>query len=227
MYVDWLCKYSIYCVTPSHPSLSHDDYVHMVSKACEGGCHFIQLRNKYLLDKDMVYLAITLQDICRRYSVAFVINDRVDIALIAGTDGIHVGQDDISVKDVKNIIHTFSSHTNTRKPFVGCSTHSMEQALQAEKDGADYIAIGPIFKTPTKENYIPVGLSLLQQFSQMNRPVPYVAIGGINDSNVDMIYKSGAKSIAVVRSAFKNGTMVQNIKLFHDRIKYHNESQSV
>ncbi len=166
-------------------------YGEMVSAACAGGADVVQLRDKTLSSRELFRLAKDLQAICDRTGTLFILNDRVDVALAADVDGVHVGQEDLPVRVVRQIMG--------HKKLIGCSTHSTAQALAAVGDGADYISCGPLFKTPTKPDYSPVGLDLVKEFRQLVR-TPFVAIGGIDATNVAQAIAAGADRVAVVRA---------------------------
>ena len=117
-----------------------------------------------------------------------------EIALLVGAEGVHLGQEDLPIREVKRII---SSKLEGYRFVVGCSTHSIDQAVQAEEDGADYISFGPIFPTNTKPEYKSVGIKLLQQVKQKVR-LPIVAIGGIKKTNIKEILNVGIDAIAVI-----------------------------
>ena len=151
----------------------------------------IQLRDKTLSDPEMTRLAVSILEITRPNRVPLIINDRLRVALDSGADGLHLGQEDGSMAEARLALG--------EKAFLGRSTHSMEQALAAEKEDADYIGIGPVFQTPTKAEYVPVGLELIS-FAAKNLSVPFVAIGGIDRTNASLVREAGARTIAVVRS---------------------------
>ncbi|MBK9922665.1 MAG: thiamine phosphate synthase [Elusimicrobia bacterium] len=164
-------------------------YFDMVSKACAGGADAIQLRDKSLSARELLRVAKTLQSVCDHTGALFVLNDRVDVALAADVDGVHVGQEDLPVRHARALLG--------HRKLIGCSTHSTAQALAAVGDGADYISCGPIFATPTKPDYVPVGLDLVKEYRALLR-IP-VAIGGLDESNVAAAAAAGADRVAVVR----------------------------
>jgi thiamine-phosphate pyrophosphorylase len=126
----------------------------------------------------------------------FIVNDFIDIALLAGADGVHLGQDDIPIAEARKI---------TPPDFIiGVSTHSLTQALEAEKQGADYIGCGPVFATPTKENYPPIGPDTVKQVIESVH-IPVVTIGGLDLDNIPLLRKVGARNFAMVR-ALQNNT---------------------
>lgn len=184
-----LSDVSLYFVTT--PPRDGTSYVDQVARACAGGADIVQLRDKKLSTRDLLRLAKELQAVCDRTGALFVLNDRVDVALAADVDGVHVGQEDLPVRHARALLG--------HRKLIGCSTHSPAQALAAAGDGADYISCGPIFATPTKPDYAPVGLELIKEYKRLVR-IPFVAIGGIDLGNVDRAIAAGADRVAVVRA---------------------------
>lgn len=143
----------------------------------------------------MIEIAIKLKVVARHNRVPIIINDRVLVAKKAGADGVHLGQEDGSLADARLILG--------QESLIGRSTHSPEQALEAQKEGFDYIGVGPVFLTPTKPTYAPVGLNLVR-FAAQTIKIPFVAIGGVNESNVRQVSEAGAKTVAVVRAIMQS-----------------------
>lgn len=166
------------------------DHISITREACKAGARVIQYRDKESFLKDKLKIAKEIRNITHESGTLFIVNDNVDIALLSGADGIHLGQDDLYINDVKKIV--------PENFIIGRSTHSLDQALKAESDGADYIGIGPVFKTPTKKDYIPVGAELAKLVVKRVN-VPVVAIGGINMENLGQLSNSGLKNFAMVR----------------------------
>jgi thiamine-phosphate pyrophosphorylase len=170
-------------------------YAEMVEAACAGGADIVQFRDKTLPWKDKYEVAKDLRKICAKYYVLFIVNDATDLALAAQADGVHVGQDDLPLPVVKELV----KRSGRGEFLIGKSTHSLEQAQEAEREGADYIGIGPVFATPTKPTYGAVGLDLVRQVTQIVK-TPHVAIGGIDARNVMHVLDAGAQRVAVVRA---------------------------
>src|SRR5262245_17194485 len=183
--------YVITCPPKSGP----DGYEAMVRAACEGGADVIQFRDKLVTGRERYTLAARRRKICRDAGVLFIVNDALEVALGVEADGVHLGQDDLPVAEAKKLMHPMG----VKNFLVGCSTHSLEQALEAERQGADYIGIGPVFATPTKPTYNPVGLELVRTVTAGVK-VPHVAIGGIDASNVSQVLAAGAERVAIVRA---------------------------
>lgn len=179
----------LYVVTS--PPSGAQGYEGLVEELCAGGADVIQFRDKTLLAGELVRLGKRLVMITRKAGVLLIVNDRPDVALAIDADGVHLGQDDLPVAVARQILGS--------SKLIGRSTHNLSQALQAETDEADYIAVGPLFATPTKPDYPPVGLGLIREVQARVR-VPVVVIGGIDAANLDQVLEAGAVRVAVVRA---------------------------
>lgn len=167
---------------------SAEEFRSLVTALVEAGVHIIQLREKRLTEREILQRARILREITRNSQTLFIMNDRPDLAVLSGADGVHVGQEELSVKDARTIVGP--------RRLVGVSTHSIEQARQAVLDGADYIGCGPTFPSLTKEfSHFP-GLEFLRQVAAEIR-LPAFAIGGINESNLDSVLATGMRRVAV------------------------------
>lgn len=167
------------------------DLIHIAEAAIAGGADVLQLRDKTAGTASLIDQARTVLAIARRSGIPLIINDRPDVALTIDADGVHLGQDDLPIAAARRLLGPHQ--------LIGRSTHSLEQALEAERQGADYLGIGPVFATPTKPDYIPVGLQLIEHVAAHLR-TPWVAIGGIDASNVEYVVDAGARCVAVVRA---------------------------
>ncbi|MFA5976081.1 MAG: thiamine phosphate synthase [Elusimicrobiota bacterium] len=182
------------------PAGGTEGYEPMVTAACEGGADVVQFRDKLLSGRERYAVALRLRHICSARNVLFIVNDSLDLALAVGADGVHLGQEDLPLPAARELIGRM-----TRREFLlGCSTHRLSQALEAERQGADYIGIGPVFATPTKPSVEPVGLQLVREVTARIR-IPQVAIGGISAENIQQVLAVGARRVAVVRAVC--GTM--------------------
>jgi thiamine-phosphate pyrophosphorylase len=157
-------------------------------EAIEGGADCLQLREKTLEGAEFLRRAKMLAGLCREKRVLCIINDRPDIALAAGANGVHVGQDDLPAIEARKIIGS--------RMILGVSTHNLNQARQAVLDGADYIGVGPVFRSETKLPDILPGLDFARQAAKEIK-IPAVAIAGISERNVDEVLGTGIKAIAV------------------------------
>lgn len=170
-------------------ALGGRDPVEVAEAAVRGGADVIQWRDKQAPDKEFLETALRLRKAVR--GALFIVNDRVAAAMEAKADGVHVGHEDMPVPEVRALVG--------QSMLIGRSTHSLPEALEAERQGADYIGVGPVFSTPTKPGYQPVGLELVRQVSGKIR-IPWVAIGGIDLENAGLVSSAGAVRVAVVRA---------------------------
>ncbi len=166
-----------------------------MKRVLDAGIKWIQYREKDLTRKEIYYTAERLRRITEDYEAVFIVNDHADIACAVDADGVHIGQDDLPIKEARRIM---------KDKIIGVSTHDLQQAIEAEVEGADYIGFGPIFATSTKENAdSPRGLELLRMVSSQVK-IPVVAIGGINIENIEDVLKHGASAVAVVSGILKS-----------------------
>lgn len=167
------------------------DLAYVAEEAVTGGADIIQLRDKESSANEILKAGRAIRNLTRQKKVPFIVNDRVDIAVALDADGVHLGQDDLPIEVARSIIG--------KGKMIGLSTHSVSQALEAQKRGADYIAAGPIFLTPTKPDYQAVGINLIKEIKGKIK-IPFVVIGGIDESNIDEVLAAGAGRVAVVRA---------------------------
>jgi thiamine-phosphate pyrophosphorylase len=159
--------------------------------ALAGGADLFQLRDKNASDDELLAAAETARERCRAAGALFVLNDRPDLAVTCGADGVHVGQDDTPVARAREIVG--------HDVIVGLSTHSMKQAQAGCRSGADYIAVGPVHATPTKEGRPAIGVEPIR-YAAAHVSVPWFAIGGIDTKTVADVVRAGARRIVVVRA---------------------------
>ena len=165
-------------------------YRDVINACIEGGAGIIQLREKNWPVSRVVQVGREVRDITRKNGVLFIVNDRVDLALALEADGVHVGQEDLPLQVVRKLVGS--------KLIVGVSAGTPEQALEAERNGADYIGVGPVFPTETKKDARPPrGLEILGQIRQAVS-LPMYAIGGIKLHNVASVIRAGADGAAVI-----------------------------
>jgi len=163
----------------------------IVEEAILGGASVVQLRDKKATDLELIEVGKRLRKVTHAHGVPLIVNDRPEVAKAILADGVHLGQEDGSISKARAILGD--------QMILGCSTHSPEQALLAQNEGFDYLGVGPVFSTPTKPSYKPVGLELVR-FAAKNIRIPFVAIGGIDATNAAEVRAAGAKTIAVVRA---------------------------
>lgn len=190
--------------------ISGISHAEQVEKLIQGGATLIQLREKNLSPRDFCESAATAIAIARPCGVRIIINDRVDIALAVKADGVHLGQDDLPPEEARRILGPDS--------IIGFSTHSLDQAAAALRLAVDYVAIGPVFPTRTKEN--PANIVGIEGVSAVKKAVgdfPLVAIGGINSSNVRAVLNAGADSAALISGLLSNpDTITSTMRSFLD-----------
>jgi thiamine-phosphate pyrophosphorylase len=157
--------------------------------AFKGGVRLVQLREKDLSARELLSLAMEVKTLARRHNARFLINDRADIALLAAADGVHLTSASYSPEEARKLLG--------ENRLIGVSTHSIEEALAAEKDGADFITFGPVFHTPSKSGMgEPLGIDRLKEAAQ-KLSIPVFGLGGIDESNVKEVAAAGA-SIALI-----------------------------
>ena len=160
----------------------------------------IQLRAKKVPVSEVLALALALKPVFARQEALFIVNDYAEVAREAGADGLHIGQEDGTVAEARARI--------LPGQLVGKSSHSVEQAVAAEGEGADYIGVGPIFATPTKPDYVPVGLDLIRRVRAQVH-IPQFCIGGIKLENLREVVKAGATRVVVVSGILQAGSPEQ------------------
>ncbi len=170
-------------------ALKGRSHIEVARQAIQGGAKTIQLRDKLQSKKELLPIAQQLKNLCTEQDVLFIVNDYLDLALATDADGLHLGQDDLPVKVARQLLSI--------DKILGISTHSVEQAITAESEGADYIAVGSIYPTPSKETAKVIGLDGLRQIRQAVT-LPIVAIGGITGDNAAEVMSAGADSVAVI-----------------------------
>jgi thiamine-phosphate pyrophosphorylase len=164
----------------------------VVPAALEGGVDLVQLREKSASDESIAETGRLLRRLCDKHDALLIVNDRPDLALACGADGVHVGQDDEPLDSVRATVGD--------ELIVGISTHSPEQIEAALVSTADYLGVGPVHGTPTKPGVEPVGLQLVRYAAAHADAKPWFAIGGIDTSNASAVREAGATRIAVVRA---------------------------
>ena len=175
----------------------------------DGGADAVQLREKTISDRKFISLAREVRDITTKRGSLLIINDRVHVVRKVNADGIHLGQQDMSALEARNIIGD--------EKIIGVSTHSITQARQAQKDGADYIAIGPIYPTSTKGHEPSVGIEIIHEISEAVS-IPIIAIGAITLENLDGVLKAGASRIAVCSAIIDSKDIYSSTRQFKEKL---------
>lgn len=180
--------YSIYLLTDD-ACLKGRPLLACVEQALQGGVTLVQYRSKFKDGGPMYEEALTLKALCDSYNVPLIINDRVDVALAVGAAGVHVGQDDLPCRVVRNLVGADF--------IIGVSAHNPAEALRAIADGADYLGCGAVFGTATKPGVAKLGLANLQAIRSV-ATIPMVGIGGVNASNYAEVLATGANGAAII-----------------------------
>ena len=186
-----------------------DDCHRIAQQMIEGGVDLIQLRGKERSIDELVDLAAELHELTTRSSTPLIANDYAEIARKVPVEGVHVGQDDDSIEVVRR--------KAGRAVVVGKSTHSLKQARAAQREGADYIGFGPIFATPTKPDYQPIGLKDIKQ-AHLAVNLPIFCIGGINIDNLRSVINAGAKRVVMVSALLKAHSIVDYARCATDML---------
>ncbi len=192
----------LYVITDEN--ILEKNLIDAVKQALEGGADVIQYRAKNKDTREMYQEASQLKKICKYYGKPLIINDRVDIAMAVDADGVHIGQDDMPVEVVRRLVGF--------NKIVGLSTKNLQQVEEANSLPVDYIGFGSIFPTTTKKDAKVAGIENLEKAVKISL-VPVVAIGGIDESNVSQVLKTGCDGIAVVSAVFKRNPKQAAINL--------------
>ncbi|MCK4904806.1 thiamine phosphate synthase [bacterium] len=200
-------KLGLYIITDE--KIAGKSNAKIVIEAVKGGADTIQLRDKTCSDKKLYTEAKKIRNLIPQ-RILFIVNDRVDIALAVEADGVHLGKDDLSITEAREIIG--------EDKIIGISCDSVKEAIKAEKDGADYVALGPVFPTTTKKDIpFPLGIKIIKEVKK-KISIPIIAIGGINEKNIGEVLKSGADSVAVISAVLKCKIIRERIKILKKKI---------
>ncbi len=181
-----------------------------VENAINAGCRIIQYREKKKKTKEMINEANKIREICKGKAI-FLINDRIDIALAVNADGVHLGQDDISVNIARSILG--------KNRIIGLTVHNVNEAILAKNQGVDYIGVAPIFKTNTKkDSKAPCGVKMIKDIKK-SVDLPIFAVGGINENNVTDVIVNGADGIVAVSAVLESDNVFDSIKNFINKIE--------
>ncbi|GGG79331.1 thiamine phosphate synthase [Paenibacillus radicis (ex Gao et al. 2016)] len=201
--------FRLYAITGEqfHPGR---DLLEVMEEAIAGGVDIIQLRDKDSSREEVLRKAKALRELTRKHGVTFIVNDYIDIALEVDADGIHLGQNDLSLQEARQLVGD---------KIIGISTHAIEEALLAEEQGADYIGVGPVFATKTKVDVVdPVTVAYVQEVASRIR-IPFVAIGGIKLSNVDEVIAAGATRICAVSEIVGSADVAGTCRAFLSKLE--------
>lgn len=183
-----MIDFDLYLITDRR-ILQGNEILTAVEEALRGGVRAVQLREKDLKIRELLDMAYRMRELTARYGAKLFINDRVDVAIATGADGVHLGKRSMPPQAARKV---------SKNLIIGVSTHSLEEAIEAERDGADFITLGPVFFTPSKARYgEPVGLGTLKGVCS-SVSLPVFAIGGVKPEYIKDISDSGAKGVAVI-----------------------------
>lgn len=199
----------LYAVT-DRSWLRNQTLYEQVEEALQGGATFIQLREKKLGYDEFLEEAKQIQKLCKEYKVPFVINDNVEIAKQIGADGVHVGQDDMESGKVRTLLG--------EDKIIGVSAHNVEEALLAQANGADYLGVGAVFNTTSKDDVSTLNHDVLKEICKAVS-IPVIAIGGINEENVDKLAGTGICGVAVISAIFAKDDIKEATKSLRQKVE--------
>jgi len=201
-------KSRLYCFTPGKFANGRD-IIKIIEDEIIGGADIIQLREKNMSDSQKLELAIKLREITKKYKKFFIVNDDVDIAYLSDADGVHLGQNDIPPFYARKIL---------KDKIIGISTHNLEQYIKAQDMDVDYVAIGPIFKTFSKDNPDPViGIENLKKIIKYKKKMT-VGIGGIKENNLKDVIEAGVDCVAILSGIVEQNDVKYATKYYKDLI---------
>ena len=186
-------KYAVLYAVTDRAWTGKQNLYEQVESALKGGATCVQLREKNLDEETFLREAIEIRDLCKKYGVPFLINDNVDIAIKCEADGVHVGQDDMAVSEVRKLVGD--------KMIIGASVQNVNEALESIKNGADYLGVGAMFSTSTKLDANIISIETLKSICNAVN-IPVVAIGGIGKNNIMKLAGSKANGVALVSAIF-------------------------
>lgn len=198
----------LYAVT-DRSWLGTESLYSQVKKAIDGGVTFVQLREKELAQEAFYKEALEIQALCREKNIPFVINDNVALAKEIDADGVHVGQEDMEAGDVRSLLGP--------DKIIGVSAHSVEEALLAEKRGADYLGVGAAFSTNSKKDVSCISHETIRDICQAVQ-IPVIAIGGINETNVEKLKGTGICGVAVISAIFAKKDITGAARTLRNRV---------
>lgn len=199
----------LYLITDTVIQKKYSHY-QIAKLAIKGGADVIQLRDKTLSTSELIQTAIKIAALCRKHNVTFLVNDRVDVALVSNADGVHLGKEDIPIKEARKLLG--------KNKIIGGTAHSLSEAKKCEKDGADYVGYGHIY--PTKTKYKPEKPKGTEQLKLIVSKIgiPVIAIGGISLENIKDVMATGVHGAAVVGSVLKSSNPLSTLKLLRKNI---------
>lgn len=204
--------YKLYLVTDDK-KLVGKDFFDAIQESVLGGVTLVQLREKNTGGREFYEKALKLKDILFKYNIPLIINDRIDIAIAVSAHGVHLGQKDIPVKVARELLG--------KNKIIGATANTVELAIKAEKDGADYIGAGALFYTDTKNDTKKLSVEELTLITKAVN-IPVVAIGGINSQNISFLENSGIKGVAVSSGILGETDIKGASKCLRNKLKFNN-----
>lgn len=203
-------NYNIYGLTAEKFSNGRSN-IEVVKQMLSAGIKIIQYREKYKSLKEKYEECFQIRKLTKEYGALLIVNDHVDLCLMVEADGVHIGQDDFPAKEVRKILG--------EDFIIGVTTHTKDQVERAVEDGADYVGLGPVFQSFTKDRpHPPVGLEIVS-WAAKNCKIPFVAIGGIKEHNLKDVLEAGAKCVSLVTEIVGAEDIVQKVKKLWEIIK--------
>ena len=199
---------SLYLVT-NRDKLSDAEFFKVIEDSLKGGVSLVQLREKNAPAREVIEIAKKLKEICHSYNIPLLVDDRVDIALAANLDGVHIGGEDMDVADARRILGA--------DKIIGSTAKDLDWAISEEKKGADYLGVGAIFETKTHVKTKRTSVETLREIND-NIKIPAVAIGGLNYNNIDILKGSGAKGVSLVRAIMDSKNPYEDTKNLKEKI---------
>lgn len=198
----------LYLVTGRY-DFSDEEFLTIIEEACRNGVTLVQLREKELSTHDFYQLALKVKEVTARYDIPLIINDRLDICLAVDAEGLHIGDDELPVTVARRLLGPGK--------ILGVSAKTLERSVEAQTEGADYLGVGAIFPTPTKESDV-TSLATIKEITQ-SVALPVVAIGGIKLDNLSALTDSGITGISVVSEIMKAEDVPQTVKSLRQAVE--------
>jgi len=204
-------NYDLYIITDQR--ISHGkSHLEVAEAALAGGATVIQFRDKEMKDSEAVVACREIYKLTKKKGVSFIVNDRVEVAKAVDADGVHLGQEDMSFSSARKILG--------KEKIIGISVETVEQALKAVEGGADYLGIGPIYPTATKPDAgKALGIARLKEIRESVN-IPIVAIGGINENNLEEVLRAGADGVAVISAVVSAPDITEACRKLKNKIEY-------
>jgi len=204
-------NYDLYIITDQR--ISHGkSHLEVAEAVLAGGATVIQFRDKEMEDSEAIEVCRKIYELTKKKGIPFIVNDRVEVARIVKADGVHLGQEDQSLDFARKILN--------QNQIIGISVETVEQAIEAEKEGADYLGVGPIYPTATKlDAGRALGVARLKEIKEAVS-IPVIAIGGIDEDNLEEVLRAGADGVAVISAVVSAPDITQACRKLKNKIEY-------